>query len=211
MSAHEGRIADVPCRLLRVSFTGELSYELYVPAGYGLGLWERLMEAGSELGIEPIGTEALHVLRAEKGFFVVGHDADATVSALDLGIDWMIGRTKADFIGKRSLARPELARHERLQFVGVMTDDPAIVVPEGSPVIASGDATRLGQPPIAAIGRVTSSYMSPTLERSIALGLVAGGRNRISEQVTIVDRGTPRSARVCSPRFYDPDGTRLNG
>jgi sarcosine oxidase subunit alpha len=211
MSVHEGRIAGVPARVLRVSFTGELSYELYVPAGFGLALWERLMAVGRDLGIAPIGTEALHVLRAEKGFFVVGHDVDATVSALDLGIEWMIGRDKPDFIGKRSLARAGLARPDRLQFVGVATDDPAIVVAEGSPIIRPGDVGRLSRPPLEAIGRVTSSYLSPTLDRSINLGLVAGGRGRMGEAITIVDRGTPRPARICSPRFLDPDGARLNG
>ncbi|MCC6532892.1 MAG: sarcosine oxidase subunit alpha family protein [Burkholderiales bacterium] len=211
MSIHQGSIEGAPARLLRVSFTGELAYELYVPARYGLGLWQRLMDRGSDLGIEPIGTEALHVLRAEKGFFVVGHDADATVSARDLGAEWLISRTKSDFIGKHSLSRPELKRSGRLQFVGLESDDPGIVVAEGSPIVAASGATSRQHGPAAAIGRVTSSYSSPTLGRSIALAMVSDGLARLGEAVSVIDRGTPRAARLCSPRFYDPEGSRLHG
>jgi len=211
MTAHVGRVAGIACRLLRVSFTGELSYEIYVPADQGLALWEALMTAGADLGIEPIGTEALHVLRAEKGFFVVGHDTDATVAVTDLGMDWLIGRNKPDFIGKRSLARPEVARAGRQQFVGLLTEDPTVVVQEGSPVVEVEAARRLGDPPVPACGRITSSYASPTLGRSICLGLVADGQKRIGDLVMIVDRGMPRAARICSPRFHDPAGERLHG
>jgi sarcosine oxidase subunit alpha len=211
MTVHEGEVAGFACRMLRVSFTGELSYELYVPAGSGLALWERLLAAGQDLGVTPIGTEALHVLRAEKGFFVVGHDTDATVSPLDLGIGQMVDRRKPDFIGRRSLQRAELARPDRQQYVGLLTDDPAVVVQEGSPVVEMADARDLRRTPVRISGRVTSSYASPALDRSICLGLVTRGLSRTGDSVLIIDRGVARPARICSPRFHDPEGRRLDG
>ena len=211
MTVREGKMMGVPARVARVSFTGELSFEVNVPARYGLAMWEMLMAAGGDFNITPLGTEALHVLRAEKGYMVVGHDTDGTVTPLDLGMDWIVSRSKRDFLGKRGLARSDNARAGRKQLVGLLADDPKLVVPEGSQIIAAADAERIAQPPVPMLGHVTSSYMSPTLGRSIAMALVADGRRRMDERVAVVARGKPVPARIADHRFYDKDGARLRG
>jgi sarcosine oxidase subunit alpha len=211
MAMRTGTVAGVPARIARVSFTGELSYEINVPARYGLALWELLMQQGAEYGITPLGTEALHVLRAEKGFIVVGHDTDGTVTPFDLGMSWIVGNSKPDFLGKRGLARSDSARDGRKQLVGLLTDDAYTVLVEGSQVISAADATRVYRPPVPMIGHVTSSYMSPTLGRSIALALIEDGRRRINERVAVMVRDRAATARIVAPRFYDVKGERLNG
>ncbi len=205
MSWREGAVAGIPARLFRVSFSGELAFEINVPSSYGLSLWQALMAAGAKYGITPYGTEAMHLLRAEKGFVVVGHDTDGTVTPLDLGMDLIVSKKKADFIGKRSLARPDTARPDRKQLVGLLTEDPAEVVPEGSQIVAE---VRAG-PPMPMEGHVTSSYWSPTLARSIAMALLAGGHGRHGETVSISLPGRAVRARVTEPRFYDVEGERL--
>src|SRR3546814_8226170 len=124
-----------------------------------------LIDAGADLGITPYGTEAMHVLRAEKGFIIVGQDTDGSVTPSDLGMDWIVGRQKPDFIGKRGMARPDLLKPDRKQFVGLLTQDPAEVLPEGAQVVEAVKP----KPPMAMLGHVTSSYYSPTLGRSIAM------------------------------------------
>ncbi len=211
MAIRRGNIAGIPARIARVSFTGELSYEINVPARYGLALWELLIDAGAASGITPLGTEALHVLRAEKGFIVVGHDTDGTVTPFDLGMGWIVGKNKTDFLGKRGLARSDNARPGRKQLVGLRTDDAQTVLVEGSQVVQLADAARIARPPVPMIGHVTSSYLSPTLRRSIAMALVENGRNRMDEPVAVVVRDRVVRACITAPRFYDPDGARLNG
>lgn len=211
MGIRAGTIVDVPARIARVSFTGELSYEINVPARYGLALWELLMRAGAALGITPLGTEALHVLRAEKGFIVVGHDTDGTVTPHDLGMSWIVGKNKADFFGRRGLMRSDSARAGRKQLVGLLTSDAQTVLVEGSQVIRAQDAARINCPPVPMTGHVTSSYMSPTLGRSIAMALVEDGRNRLNEEVAVVVHGRVVPARIVEPRFYDAKGERLHG
>ncbi len=211
MSIRTGTLAGVPARIARVSFTGELSYEINVAARYGLALWELLMQEGAALGITPLGTEALHVLRAEKGFVVVGHDTDGTVTPFDLGMSWIVGRTKRDFLGQRGLTRSDSARDGRKQLVGLLTDDAQTVLVEGSQVIRQADATRVNRPPVPMIGHVTSSYMSPTLGRSIAMALIDNGRNRMNEAVAVVAHGRIVTARICEPRFYDVKNERVHG
>jgi sarcosine oxidase subunit alpha len=164
-----------------------------------------------EHGITPLGTEALHVLRAEKGFIVVGHDTDGTVTPFDLGMGWIVSKSKADFLGKRGLARSDSARNGRKQLVGLLTDDAYTVLVEGSQVISRADAARAIRPPVPMIGHVTSSYMSPTLGRSLALALVENGRNRMHEQVAVMVHDRAVTARIAAPRFYDVKGERLNG
>jgi sarcosine oxidase subunit alpha len=210
MGVRTGSVMGVYARIARVSFTGELSYEVNVPARYGLALWEALMAAGAEFGITPLGTEALHVLRAEKGFIAVGHETDGTVTPLDLGMGWIVSRGKGDFLGKRSLARSDTARARRKQLVGLVTLDPETVVPEGSQIVSAANAGRIHRPPVPMIGHVTSSYMSATLGHSIALSLVEDGRDRLAEEVAVVARGKAVRARITSPRFYDPEGERLH-
>ena len=211
MAIRTGTVAGVPARIARVSFTGELSYEINVPARYGLALWELLMHEGAAFGITPLGTEALHVLRAEKGFIVVGHDTDGTVTPHDLGMSWIVGKAKPDFMGKRGLMRSDSARDGRKQLVGLLTDDAQTVLVEGSQVINTADAARIHFPPVPMIGHVTSSYMSPALGRSIAMALIENGRQRMNEQVAVVVHGRVVTARIGEPRFYDLKGERLHG
>jgi sarcosine oxidase subunit alpha len=210
MSVREGRVAGIPARIFRVSFTGELSFEINVPARYGAALWEALMVAGAAHDIAPIGTEALHVLRAEKGYIAVGHDTDGTVTPLDLGMGWIVDAKKRDFIGKRGLARSDLARAGRRQLVGLLTQDPRLVVPEGSQIVAPAP-DKMGAPPVPMIGHVTSSYFSPSLGRSIAMALIDGGLGRMGDSVTIALPERPVLATIGPGRFYDLEGARLHG
>ena len=207
MSLRQGRVLGVAARLARVSFTGELGFEVSVPANHGLALWEACMEAGKDHDITPYGTEAMHVLRAEKGFIIVGQETDGSTTPGDLGMDWIVGKRKADFIGKRSLARSAIAGGERKHLVGLLTDDPAEVLAEGAQLVE--DAT--SRPPVPMVGHVTSSYMSPNLGRSIALAMVKNGRARVGCRllVAMADKAIPVS--VTRPVFFDPEGGRLDG
>ena len=206
MAIREGHICGVPTRLFRVSFTGELGFEINVPAAYGPALWERLMAAGDELGITPYGTETMHILRAEKGFIIVGQDTDGTVTPADAGLDWAVGKKKPDFVGKRSLARPDLVSSGRKQLVGLLTEDPSEVLEEGAQIVFD-PAQAI---PMTMVGHVTSSYWSEALGRSVALALIAGGRDRMSETVYVPMPGKVHRAVICAPVFYDPEGARLN-
>jgi sarcosine oxidase subunit alpha len=206
MAMREGRVAGIPARIFRISFTGEISYEINVPRRWGLTLWRALMAAGADKGVTPYGTEAMHVLRAEKGFVIVGQETDGTVTPIDLGMAGLVSKTK-DFIGKRSLARSDSMRADRKQMVGLLTDDPRIVLPEGGQIVADLKP----EPPMAMIGHVTSSYHSPNLGRSIALALVKGGRDRMGQTLHVPLADRTIRVTVVEPRFYDPEGKRQNG
>ncbi|SMF17944.1 sarcosine oxidase subunit alpha [Tistlia consotensis] len=205
MSWQEGSVAGVPARIFRISFTGELSYEINVPAGHGLSVWQALYRHGEKYGITPYGTEAMHVLRAEKGFIIVGQETDGSVTPLDLGMDWIVSKKK-DFIGRRSLSRSDMADSGRKQLVGLLTQDPKVVLPEGGALVeAMRDAT-----PVPMIGHVTSSYWSPNCERSIALALVKGGRARLGKTVLCpLEGGKTVPCTVVEPLFFDKEGDRL--
>ena len=207
MAVGEGRIAGAPGLVFRVSFTGELGYELNVPADHGRSVWEAVFDAGAAAGITAYGTETMHVLRAEKGYVIVGQDTDGTATPLDAGLGWVIGRNKPDFVGKRSLERASMRSPDRRQLVGLRTRDADIVLEEGAQVVETpGQAT-----PMKVIGHVTSSYASATLGHPIALAMVAGGRAR--EDATLYVP-TPRGelpVTVTKPVFYDPEGARLHG
>ena len=206
MAIREGTICGIPMRLFRVSFTGELGFEINVPTAYGHALWQRIMAQGARYGITPYGTEAMHVLRAEKGFIIVGQDTDGTVTPYDAGLDWAVGKRKMDFVGKRSLSRPDIVASGRKQLVGLLTDDPLVVLEEGSQIVADPN-----QPiPMKMIGHVTSSYWSETLGRSIALALVANGQSMMGEKLYVPMPGKTHSARVSGTVFFDPEGARLN-
>jgi len=200
MTLREADVAGVPARIFRISFSGELSYEINVPGDYGLALWQRLADAGAT----PYGTEAMHVLRAEKGYFMVGHETDGSVTPLDLGLDRLIAADK-DFLGKRSLARADLARSDRKQLVGLVADDPKARLPEGAALVAEN------RPAAAIVGHVTSSYFGARIDRPFALAMVKGGRARHGETVWAGLPGGAISARVASPVFYDPEGRRRDG
>jgi sarcosine oxidase subunit alpha len=184
MTWRDARVGGIPVRVFRISFTGELSYEINIPAGYGLWLWEQVMEKGARYGITAYGTEAMHLLRAEKGFIIVGQETDGTVTPHDLGLGGMVKKS-GDFIGRRSLSRADSVRDDRRQLVGLLTANPNLVLMEGSQVIATEAESA---PPVRMLGHVTSSYFSPNLGRSIAMGLVKGGRNRIGERLWISRR-----------------------
>jgi sarcosine oxidase subunit alpha len=208
MAWRQGQVAGLPARVFRISFTGELSYEVNVPSGYGAALWEALWAAGRPFGLTPYGTEAMHVLRAEKGYVIVGQETDGTVTPPDLGMSWIVSKQKPDFIGKRGLARPDLVTGGRKQLVGLLTKDPSTVLEEGAQIVEDPK-----QPiPMRMLGHVTSSYMSPTLGRSIAMALVAGGSQRIGQSLWVPMPGRNIEVEVApSPVFYDPGNERLDG
>jgi sarcosine oxidase subunit alpha len=208
MHWREGTLAAVPARIYRISFSGELSYEVAVPASRGRELWDALLAAGANLGVQPYGTEALHVMRAEKGFIMIGDETDGTVTPQDLALGWAVSKKKPDFIGKRAQQRPDLVRPNRKQLVGLLTEDPATVLPDGAHAVA-GEIVPHG--PTPTIGHVTSTYFSPTLGRSIAMGLVAGGSTRRGETLSFpVEGGRVIRAAVVDPVFLDPENTRQN-
>jgi sarcosine oxidase subunit alpha len=208
MSTRSGRVAGVPARVYRISFTGELSYEINVPARYGRHLWDTLMQAGEAFDICPYGTESMHVLRAEKGFIIVGQDTDGTVTPHDVDMDWIVSGKKHDFIGKRSLSRVDTAREGRPQLVGLLTDDPAFVLPEGAHIVSQV----LDKPPMPTIGHVTSSYISPNLGRSIALALLQNGKNKKGDAVKVqLMDGRVIDAKVSNTVFVDEKGERARG
>ncbi|TNC73694.1 sarcosine oxidase subunit alpha [Rubellimicrobium roseum] len=205
MAVAECTVAGFPARLFRVSFTGELGFEINVPARHGLALWEKLWQAGQSHGITAYGTETMHVLRAEKGFILVGQDTDGTVTPGDAGLDWAIGKQKKDFVGKRSLQRPDIVAKGRKQLVGLLTEDPREVLEEGAQIVADPH-----QPvPMTMIGHVTSSYWSEALGRSIAMALVEGGRDREGQTLHIPMPGRTLRAKVTGTAFVDPEGQRL--
>jgi sarcosine oxidase subunit alpha len=207
MSFVEGRLGAYPVRLFRISFSGELSYEVATPSNLGLSLWKDILAAGAEFGIEPYGTEALHVLRAEKGYIVVGDETDGTTTPIDVGLDGLVSKKKADFIGKRSLEQSYLKGPNRKQLVGLLTEDPNEVLPDGAYAVAQVK----DKPPMEMIGQVTSSYKSPTLGRSIAMALIQNGRSRMGETISFpLPGGKTVRARITDTVFYDKEGAKLN-
>jgi sarcosine oxidase, subunit alpha len=204
MTFRDGTVAGIPARIARVSFTGELSYEILVDGRRGLELWMAVMNAGAAFGIAPYGTEAMHVLRAEKGFVIVGQDTDGTVTPDDLGMGWIVRKDDSDFIGRRSLRRADTSRPDRKQLVGLL---PNGFLPEGAQLVEEDT----GRIPMPMIGHVTSSYFGPTLGRPIALAVVERGRSRHGETVYAPLPGGTISAEIVPPLFYDPEGTRRDG
>ncbi|MEL6548869.1 MAG: sarcosine oxidase subunit alpha family protein [Pseudomonadota bacterium] len=207
MAWADGTIGGFDVRAYRISFSGELSYEVAVPAGQGRALWDALLEAGEVFGVMPYGTEALHIMRAEKGFIMIGDETDGTVIPQDLGLHWALSKKKDDYLGKRAQARTHMDNPDRWQLVGLETFDGS-VLPDGAYAVAEG-TNENGQRNMQ--GRVTSTYHSPTLGRGIAMGLVHKGPERMGETLTFpkVD-GTEVKARIVSPVFYDPDGEKQN-
>jgi sarcosine oxidase subunit alpha len=206
MSVAECRVAGVPARLFRVSFTGELGFEVNVPAGHGEALFRLLAERVAAVGGAPYGTDAMHVLRAEKGYLVVGQDTDGTLTPADVGLGRSVGRGKPDFVGKAGLSRADLAGPDRRGLVGLSVADPNVVLVEGAQLTADADP----KPGTSALGFVTSAYFSPTLGRGIALAVAAGGRARIGTTVHVPMPGGSIAATVVSPVFFDPEGRRLH-
>ncbi|RLQ87568.1 sarcosine oxidase subunit alpha [Notoacmeibacter ruber] len=205
MSVADCTVAGVPARLFRLSFTGELGFEVNVPARYGRQVWEALMEAGKPYDICPYGTETMHVLRAEKGFIIVGQDTDGTVTPDDAGLGWAVGKKKLDFVGMRSLKRPDLVADGRKQLVGLQTEDGTIKLDEGAQIVADPDQPK----PMKMLGHVTSSYRSAALGRSIAMALIEDGRTKMGETVYVPMPDGVHRATITSTTFYDPEGERV--
>jgi sarcosine oxidase subunit alpha len=190
-----------------VSFSGELAFEVNVAGTSGLALWEAVVDAGEPYGITAYGTETMHVLRAEKGYVIVGQDTDGTVTPQDLGLSWMVSKTKGDFVGRRSHRRPDTVRGDRKHLVGLLSVDPDERLPEGAQLVLDPDAGV----PVPMAGHVTSSYRSAALGRTFALALLKQGRERIGDTVfaPLGDRTVP--VTVTEPVFYDPEGARRDG
>ncbi|WP_427923994.1 sarcosine oxidase subunit delta family protein [Streptomyces sp. cg40] len=208
MAWRDTTVAGIEARVCRISFSGELAYEINVSPWEALALWEALYEAGAPFGITPYGTETMHVLRAEKGYPIIGQDTDGTVTPHDLGMSWAVSKKKPDFVGKRSYARADAVRPDRKHLVGLLPDDPAAYLPEGTQLIAD---SVLPAPPVPMLGHVTSSYRSAALGRTFALALIKGGRDRIGDRLyaPVGDRLIP--VTVASPVLYDPEGARRDG
>ncbi|MCC1494920.1 sarcosine oxidase subunit alpha family protein [Cognatishimia sp. F0-27] len=204
----DGTLGGLPVRVYRISFSGELSYEIATPASHGRALWDRLLEAGAAFDATPYGTEALHVMRAEKGFIMIGDETDGTVIPQDLGLHWAISKKKDDFLGKRAQQRTHMTDPDRWKLVGLETLDGS-VLPDGAYAVAEGRNAN-GQRNTE--GRVTSTYHSPTLGRGIAMGLVHRGPDRMGEVIRFArdDGETMIEARIVNPVFFDPDGEKQN-
>ena len=208
MSLRTGDVGGVSARVYRVSFSGELAFEINVPARYGLYVWEVLHKLGRRHNITPYGTETMRVLRAEKGYIIAGQDSDGATTPIDMGLSWMLSKKKKDYIGKRSLSRLDLMRQGRPQFVGLLTQDPNKVLPEGIYLTADENM----QPPFATEGYVTSAYLSPTLNRSIALAMVKDGFSRHGETLYAATLdGDKIAVNICDSVFVDKEGKRQNG
>ena len=205
MAAHDAAVGGLAARIARVSFSGELAFEVTVPGFHGLELWRTLWASGEPFGVTAYGTETMHVLRAEKGYVIVGQETDGTVTPLDLGMDWIVSKAK-DFVGKRALRRTDTTRADRKQLVGLLPIDPHVRLPEGAQLVDVDSA-----PPAAMIGHVTSSYHSAALGRTFALAMVRRGSERHGETVYApLPEGT-FPATIADPVLFDPQGARRDG
>jgi sarcosine oxidase subunit alpha len=208
MAWRDTRLGDVPVRIARVSFSGELAYEVNVDAWHAQAVWDRLIAAGEPYGITPYGTETMHVLRAEKAYPIVGQDTDGTVTPQDLGMSWVVSKKKPDFVGKRSFSRAENRNPQRKQLVGLLPLDRTLLLPEGSQVV---EHDRLPEPPVPMVGHVTSSYRSAALDRTFALALVRAGRERIGQTLHVPVGDALVPVEVTEPVLVDPEGARRDG
>ncbi|MBK5565922.1 sarcosine oxidase subunit alpha [Ensifer sp. 2YAB10] len=207
MSVAEGKICGVPTRLFRMSFTGELGFEVNVPADYGQAVWEAIWARAEPMGACAYGTETMHVLRAEKGYIIVGQDTDGTLTPDDAGLSWAVSKKKPDFVGIRGLKRPDLVKDGRKQLVGLLTKDPKVVLEEGAQIVADPNQPK----PMTMLGHVTSSYWSANCGRSIALAMVAGGRERLGQTLYVPMTDRTIAVEVSDMVFFDKEGGRLHG
>ncbi len=205
MSFKNAMIDKIRCRVMRVSFTGEHSYEINIQSSYGKSVWEKCFEAGKEFNITAYGTETMHLLRAEKGFIIAGQDTDGTMTPIDLQMDWIISKKKYDFIGKRSLYRSDTVREDRKQLVGLLTDDPKEVLEEGAQIVADTN-----KKPIEMLGHVSSSYFSPNLNKSIALAVVKSGKKLKGQKMFVPMKNKIINVTITDTVFLDKENKRLN-
>ena len=202
---------DTEVRIMRASFTGELGYEIYITPNHGLALWKRIFHHGNVFDLVPYGTETMHLLRAEKGYVVIGQETDGTVTPIDLNFNWMIGKKKKDFIGKRSLTRSDTAREDRKQLVGIVPLDKSEFIEEGQHVV---ERERLPNPiktPVEYLGHVSSSYHSPNLNHCIAMAMIKGGNKLMGSKLFVSSSYGAKNipVEVVSPVFIDPENKRL--
>ncbi len=197
---------DTPIRILRASFTGEMGYEIYAPSNQAVKIWEKIISFGKEFGLMPYGTETMHLLRAEKGYIIVGQDTDGSITPLDLGLDWMIGKSKKDFLGKRSLIRSDTVRKDRKQLVGILPTNKNEKLEEGQHIILDKEI----KTPTPMLGHITSCYQSPTLGHNFALAVIKNGQSLIG---TKAFASTPElktiEVEIVEPIFYDKENTKL--
>ena len=205
MSFKNSTINNINCRIMRISFTGELSYEINIEAKYGKSLWEKCIDAGKDFNITPYGTETMHLLRAEKGFIIVGQDTDGTMTPIDLQMDWIVSKKKYDFIGKRSLYRSDTIREDRKQLVGLLTEDPKEILEEGAQIVSD-----ISKKPVEMLGHVTSSYFSPNLNKSIALAVVRNGKKMKGQKLIVPMENKNINVIVSDSIFLDKENKRLN-
>ncbi|MDC1047567.1 sarcosine oxidase subunit alpha family protein [Alphaproteobacteria bacterium] len=204
MSFKNLEIDKVSCRVMRISFTGEICYEINIPASYALSLWNKCIELGKNFNITTYGTEAMHVLRAEKGYIIVGQETDGSVTPVDLDMNWIVSKKKYDFIGKRALVRSDTIKEDRKQLVGILTVDPSIVLEEGSQLVEVETSL-----PMPMVGHITSSYYSPNLGRSIALALVKSGTKKKGVKLIVPTLNKSVEVEITNPVFIDPENERL--
>ncbi len=208
MQWRPGIVCGVKARIMRISFSGELAYEINVEANYGRFIWDEVARAGKEWNITPYGTESMHVLRAEKGYIIVGQDTDGSMTPMDVDMNWILAKNKSfSYIGRRSFSISALNSKDRLQLVGLLTKDEQVVLPEGAHIISNKGIS---------IGYVTSSYFSATLGRSIALAQLKGGLSKMSEIVLVKIVQEKQGLKeipceVSSSVFYDVNGIRVDG
>ncbi|WP_180901086.1 sarcosine oxidase subunit alpha [Martelella soudanensis] len=208
MSLAECTVCGVPARLFRVSFTGELGYEINVPADYGRQVWQAVFERAEGFGACAYGTETMHVLRAEKGYIVVGQDTDGTVTPYDVGMGWAVSKKKPDFVGMRGLKRPDLVGEGRKQLVGLMVkNNSRLVLEEGAHVVADPNAAK----PVPMLGHVTSAYWSEALQSGIAMAVVKNGHALKGQTLYVPMPDRTIAVEVVDTVFYDAEGARING
>ncbi len=206
MSVRECTFMGVACRLFRMTFAGELGFEINVPAHMGQAVWDAIYAAGAPMGLTPYGTEAMHILRAEKGYIIVGQDTDGTVTPQDAGLSWAIAKSKPDFVGIRGLKRKDLVASGRKQLVGLKTKNPKTVLEEGAQIVLDPKQAI----PMKMVGHVTSSYWSENCERSIAMALVVDGFSKMGQTIYIPMPDRVIEAEICDAVFYDKEGGRIN-
>jgi len=211
MTWQDATLGGVPVRLARISFSGELAFEVSVSSWYAQPVWDQIVAAGHPHGLTPYGTETMHVLRAEKGYPIIGQDTDGTITPQDLGMDWVVSKKKTHFVGKRSFTRADTARADRKHLVGLLPTDRETVLPEGSQIIDFREDGVLPPPPVAMRGHVTSSYRSAELGRPFALALLESGRDRVGQTVHVPVGDTLVAVEVSSPVLVDPEGARRDG
>jgi sarcosine oxidase subunit alpha len=211
MAFHEATMkSGVKARVARISFSGELAFEINTEAWYGLHVWKEVFEAGQEFNITPYGTETMHVLRAEKGFIIVGQDTDGTVTPQDAGMDWVVSKVKP-FIGHRSFKRADTAREDRNHLVGLLPVDRKTFFAEGSQLVKAGASVDTSNGPVPMEGYVTSAYPSPALGSPFGLALVNNGRNRFGEILQIPNGSELIDVEITSPVLFDSEGSRRDG